>query len=90
MKFGEHLVSHVTPEWSSRYIEYEYLKELLEQAVVEAPAVTDDGDNRLREQYFREVDVSFFQVCDKELTKINTFFAEKLAELRWTNDSLRS
>ncbi|CAF3580367.1 unnamed protein product [Rotaria sordida] len=80
MKFGEHLTAHMTPEWSSQYIEYEYMKELLEQALAEAPVMVNNGDNRLRKQFFREVDVSFFQYCEKQATKISTFFAEKLAE----------
>ena len=29
MKFGEHLSSHLTPEWISQYIKYEALKEIL-------------------------------------------------------------
>uniref|UniRef100_T1JMQ6 Xenotropic and polytropic retrovirus receptor 1 n=1 Tax=Strigamia maritima TaxID=126957 RepID=T1JMQ6_STRMM len=39
--------------------------------IAEAPFVT---------RYFAKFDESFFQYCDKELAKINTFFCEKLAE----------
>ncbi|CAF3163840.1 unnamed protein product [Rotaria sp. Silwood2] len=89
MKFGEHLTAHVTPEWSSQYIEYEYMKELLEQAIAEAPVVINNVDNRLREQFFRDVDVSFFQFCEKQATKIGIFFAEKLAEALRRFESLK-
>ncbi|CAF3715503.1 unnamed protein product [Rotaria socialis] len=80
MKFGEHLAVHITPEWSSQYIEYQYMKVILEQAVVEAPDKMDNDNNMLRSQFFRDVDISFFQLCEKEAAKINTFFSEKLAE----------
>lgn len=62
MKFGEHLASHLTPEWNSQYVDYEYMKEMLELALATAPPKETNGDNRLREQYFVDVDVSFFQV----------------------------
>ena len=62
MKFGSHLSAHLTPEWSSQYIEYEYMKELLEQAIAKAPNVINNGDHVLREQFFLEADIEFFQV----------------------------
>ncbi|UJR08698.1 hypothetical protein I4U23_012956 [Adineta vaga] len=85
MKFAEHLSAHVTPEWNSQYIRYDDMKELLAQAVAKAQPFVDDSDNVLREQFFIRVDEHFFQYCEKEATKINTFFAEKLAEAlrRW-------
>ncbi|CAF1331126.1 unnamed protein product [Adineta ricciae] len=85
MKFAEHLSAHVTPEWNSQYIRYDDMKELLAQAVAKAQPFVDDSDNILREQFFFRVDEHFFQYCEKEATKINTFFAEKIAEAlrRW-------
>ncbi|CAF1138714.1 unnamed protein product [Rotaria sp. Silwood1] len=85
MKFAEHLSAHVTPEWNSQYIRYDDMKELLAQAIAKAQPFVDDSDNVLREQFFLRVDEHFFQYCEKEATKINTFFAEKLAEAirRW-------
>jgi hypothetical protein len=62
MKFGEHLLVELTPEWSSQYINYEYLKELLAQSVNEAPLSVNDGENLLRAQFFLRADESFFQV----------------------------
>ncbi|CAF3045827.1 unnamed protein product [Rotaria socialis] len=85
MKFAEHLSAHVTPEWTSQYIRYDDMKELLAQAMSKAQPFADDSDNVLREQFFYRVDEHFFPYCEKEATKINTFFAEKLAEAirRW-------
>ncbi|CAF0963545.1 unnamed protein product [Adineta steineri] len=85
MKFAEHLSAHVTPEWNSQYIRYDDMKELLAQSVAKAQPYADESDNILREQFFLRVDEHFFQYCEKESTKINTFFAEKLAEAlrRW-------
>ncbi|CAF0885084.1 unnamed protein product [Adineta ricciae] len=85
MKFAEHLSAHVTPEWNSQYIRYDEMKELLAQAVAKAQPFVDETDNVLREQFFLRVDEHFFQYCEKEASKINTFFAEKLAEAirRW-------
>jgi len=85
MKFAEHLSAHVTPEWTSQYIRYDDMKELLAQAVAKAQPFVDESENVLREQFFLRVDEHFFQYCEKEATKINTFFAEKLAEAlrRW-------
>jgi SPX domain protein involved in polyphosphate accumulation len=62
MKFGVHLLSDRTPEWNSQYIQYEYMKELLEKAVAAAPISIDDDDNSAREQYFLQVDEAFFEV----------------------------
>jgi hypothetical protein len=61
MKFGEHLLAHLTPEWTSQYINYEYMKDLLAQSVSEAPISMNDNDNLLREQFFLRADECFFQ-----------------------------
>ena len=42
------------------------------------------------QRYYAKVDESFFQTCDKELVKINTFFAEKLAEAQRKFENLKS
>ncbi len=62
MKFGEYLLAHITPEWSSQYIEYEYMKELLAQAVAKAPITINNANNALREQFFLHADMAFFHV----------------------------
>lgn len=62
MKFGEHLAARLTPEWNSQYIKYEYMKELLGRALIQAPDTMGDGDDTLRNQFFKDFDISFFQV----------------------------
>jgi len=62
MKFGIHLLTNLTPEWNSQYIQYEYMKELLDKAVAAAPISTNDDTNSAREQYFLRADEPFFQV----------------------------
>jgi hypothetical protein len=62
MKFGARLLTNLTPEWNSQYIQYEYMKELLEKTVAEAPIRLDSNDYRAREQYFLRADEPFFQV----------------------------
>ncbi|XP_076436332.1 xenotropic and polytropic retrovirus receptor 1 homolog [Babylonia areolata] len=79
MKFAEHLGAHITPEWRKQYISYETMKELLYEAQEEAPS-PEVTDQATIQRYFARFDEKFFQFCDKELAKINTFFLEKLSE----------
>ncbi|KAI6214899.1 hypothetical protein M3Y94_00322400 [Aphelenchoides besseyi] len=73
--FGEQLASHLTPEWRKQYIRYEELKAMLYQIMLEAPTDPD-----VREQYVSQADETFFAECERELTKINLFFSQKIAE----------
>ncbi|UMM22662.1 hypothetical protein L5515_003771 [Caenorhabditis briggsae] len=75
MKFGEQLASHLTPEWRKQYIDYERLKNLLYDDMMEVPA-----DDDRREEHISRLDEKFFNECDQELTKINLFFSQKIAE----------
>lgn len=52
---------------------------MLYQAVEEAPAV-ESVEEEILKRHFANFDETFFNYCDKELKKINTFYAEKLAE----------
>lgn len=52
---------------------------MLYQAVEEAPAV-DSVEEDILKRHFANFDEMFFNFCDKELKKINTFYSEKLAE----------
>ena len=79
MKFGETLATLLTPEWRTQYIEYEALKSQLYQAQEEAPSAEVVGEEILR-RYYARFDENFLVQCEKELSKINTFFSEKLAE----------
>ncbi|KAK6056561.1 SPX domain protein [Cooperia oncophora] len=75
MKFGEQLASHLTPEWRKQYIDYEALKHLLYDNMLEVPSEEDR-----REEHIAQMDEKFFNECDNELTKINLFFSQKIAE----------
>lgn len=79
MKFTEHLSAHITPEWRKQYIQYEAFKEMLYAAQDQAPSneVTDEDTVK---RYYAKFEEKFFQTCEKELAKINTFYSEKLAE----------
>jgi len=79
MKFTEHLGAHLTPEWRSQYIRYEEMKKLLYDAVDNAP-LTDGVNEEILRRHYAKHDEGFFMFCDKEVSKVNTFFAEKLAE----------
>jgi len=79
MKFAEHLGAHITPEWRKQYIQYEDMKAMLYAAMEQAPS-QEVVEEEVSQRYFASFDEKFFTFCDKELTKINTFYAEKLAE----------
>jgi hypothetical protein len=79
MKFAEHLSAHITPEWRKQYISYEEMKAMLYAAVEEAPSAELVEPEVLR-RHSANFDEHFFHYCDKELTKINTFYSEKMAE----------
>lgn len=52
---------------------------MLYQTVEEAPSAETTDAEELR-KHFANFDEQFFHYCDQELKKINTFYAEKLAE----------
>jgi len=79
MKFAEHLGAHITPEWRKQYIQYEEMKAMLYASVEQAPCA-EVVEEEVLTRYFARFDESFFTFCDKELAKINTFYAEKIAE----------
>ncbi|KAJ8383341.1 hypothetical protein AAFF_G00222010 [Aldrovandia affinis] len=79
MKFTEHLSAHITPEWRKQYIQYEAFKEMLYAAQDQAPS-TEVTDEDTVKRYYAKFEEKFFQSCEKELAKINTFYSEKLAE----------
>ncbi|XP_013403648.1 xenotropic and polytropic retrovirus receptor 1 [Lingula anatina] len=89
MKFGEHLAAHTTPEWRKQDIQYETMKEALYECVEGVPSA-EEVDPETIERYYAKFDEKFLQKCDKELKKINTFFAEKLAEAVRKYESLKA
>ena len=88
MKFAEHLLAHITPEWRRQYIVYEDMKTMLYAAVETIPTVelTDQSEvSHLVTEFIED----FLGFCEKELFKINVFYEEKLAEAKRKFDSLR-
>ncbi|XP_033105651.1 xenotropic and polytropic retrovirus receptor 1 homolog [Anneissia japonica] len=79
MKFSEHLQAHLTPEWRKQYIDYENLKEIIYKYCENVPQKEEVGEQAV-ERYTNKIEEEFFRVSDKELTKVNTFFSEKLNE----------
>uniref|UniRef100_A0A3Q3JLD7 Xenotropic and polytropic retrovirus receptor 1a n=1 Tax=Monopterus albus TaxID=43700 RepID=A0A3Q3JLD7_MONAL len=79
MKFTEHLSAHITPEWRKQYIQYEAFKEMLYAAQDQAPSIEVTDEDTVK-RYYAKFEEKFFQMCEKELAKINTFYSEKLAE----------
>ncbi|XP_060520077.1 solute carrier family 53 member 1-like isoform X2 [Cylas formicarius] len=55
------------------------MKSMLYAAVEQAPSA-EVVEPDILTRYFAKFDEQFFTYCDKELTKINTFYSEKLAE----------
>ncbi|XP_046401369.1 xenotropic and polytropic retrovirus receptor 1-like [Ischnura elegans] len=89
MRFTEHLSAHITPEWRKQYINYEEMKAMLYLAVEEAPSA-EIVEQEVVTRFFASFDENFFQYCENELTKINTFYSEKLAEATRKFASLHS
>ncbi|KAG8222648.1 hypothetical protein J437_LFUL003770 [Ladona fulva] len=89
MKFTEHLSAHITPEWRKQYINYEEMKAMLYIAVEEAPS-PEVVEPEVVTRHFANFDEHFFQYCENELTKINTFYSEKMAEATRKFASLQS
>uniref|UniRef100_A0A1B0DFK9 Uncharacterized protein n=1 Tax=Phlebotomus papatasi TaxID=29031 RepID=A0A1B0DFK9_PHLPP len=65
------------------------MKTMLYEAVEQSPSA-ELVDPDILTRYFTKFDEQFFHYCDKELTKINTFYSEKLAEATRKYSSLRS
>ena len=88
MKFAEHLLAHITPEWRRQYIVYEDMKTMLYEAVENLPTNETTGNQEIG-RLIRLFDEDFFAFCEKELFKINVFYEEKLAEAKRKFDTLR-
>ncbi|CAG2191037.1 PHO1 [Mytilus edulis] len=88
MKFAEHLGAHITPEWRKQYIQYEALKDLIYEASEQSPS-TEVADASTLQRYYARFDERFFQFCDKELSKINTFFYGKFLNAKKISEANR-
>lgn len=88
MKFAEHLLAHITPEWRRQYIVYEDMKTMLYEAVGNMPTLETTEPEEI-DRLTKAFDGDFLAFCDKELFKINVFYEEKLAEAKRKFDTLR-
>lgn len=88
MKFAEHLLAHITPEWRRQYIVYEDMKTMLYEAVENMPTLETSDPHEI-DRLTKAFDEDFLAFCEKELFKINVFYEEKLAEAKRKFDSLR-
>ncbi|XP_037625691.1 xenotropic and polytropic retrovirus receptor 1a [Sebastes umbrosus] len=89
MKFAEHLSSHITPEWRKQYLQYEAFKDMLYAAQDQAPSIEVTDEDTVK-RYYAKFEERFFQTCEKELLKINTFYSEKLAEAQRRSATLQN
>lgn len=88
MKFAEHLLAHITPEWRRQYIVYEDMKTMLYEAIENMPTL-ETADLQEIDRLTKAFDEDFLAFCEKELFKINVFYEEKLAEAKRKFDTLR-
>ena len=84
MKFAQTLATHVTPEWRTQYVDYDLMKEMLYEAVDAMPsseaAAEGEVDDKDYDAFMAKFHQEFFTYSERELTKVNTFFSEKLSE----------
>ncbi|XP_017056627.1 xenotropic and polytropic retrovirus receptor 1 [Drosophila ficusphila] len=79
MKFGKTLDTLMVPEWRYQYMNYNELKAMIKNAVERAPDGSQ-SNNAVLIAYYSDFKKLFFQTCNRELTKVNDFFAHKQAE----------
>ncbi|KAG5447196.1 Xenotropic and polytropic retrovirus receptor 1 [Clonorchis sinensis] len=79
MKFAVKLSAHLTPEWRKQYIDYDGLKEFLLTYIDKRTKELKEWDAEFI-AFLDEQDKEFFELCSASLIKVNSFFAEKLAE----------
>ncbi|XP_046401365.1 xenotropic and polytropic retrovirus receptor 1 homolog [Ischnura elegans] len=89
MKFGEYLLENISPKWKEQYLDYEGLKKLLfaednERSFlgVRKSLATSSGSST----FYND----FFHICQKELSKVDLFYSEKLAEAKRRFSELES
>lgn len=62
---------------------------MLYAAQDQAPSIEVTDDDTVK-RYYAKFEESFFQTCEKELLKINTFYSEKLAEAQRRSATLQN
>ena len=106
MKFSEHLSLQLTPEWRSKYIRYQYLKEMIYRIIPKDKVFVSSIDDalpdevdinvELEEEFFRELYTQFEQVqlfYKSQEFKLNSLLTElnhQLAELENSTNSVNN
>ncbi|XP_034482686.1 xenotropic and polytropic retrovirus receptor 1 [Drosophila innubila] len=88
MKFGKTFETHLTIEWRQQYMRYTDLKTLIRRGVDGAPSL-DVATTAQIQAYYAAFEDQFFGECQHELTRVNNFFLEKLAEARRKHGTLK-
>lgn len=68
MKFGVKFEKAKIPEWKTQYVDYDYLKELIDKVVRQMPNLPEENE--------------FTQQIEEELKRVNDFY--KRTELRFS------
>ncbi|EDW25612.1 GL26690 [Drosophila persimilis] len=89
MKFGQTLDRLMVNEWREQYVNYELLKQMIQNGVDEAPDF-EDYPLVLLNEYFDEVKHEFFTACAQEMVKVQLFFEEKLAAAQRKQTSFKA
>ncbi|QLG73030.1 hypothetical protein HG535_0E01140 [Zygotorulaspora mrakii] len=99
MKFGKFLEARELelPEYNSHFIDYKALKKLIKQLAIPlaqtspSEALTlDDLDEAVIYQRLQENKASFFFKLERELEKVNSYYVEKEADLKFVFDILKT
>lgn len=92
MKFGENLQYYATAEWRDKYIDYEKLKTLLEDAQT-GHTDTYLGDDEKEKPKFTTLktpgDETFFREIAEQLEKVNHFYNERYSKVVQTFNGLK-
>lgn len=81
MKFASKLSAHLTPEWRKQYIDYDGLKDFLLTIADKKARETKEWDAEFT-TFIDTQDSDFFYLCEVQLQKVDSFFAEKLASVK--------
>ncbi|CAH8568074.1 unnamed protein product [Dicrocoelium dendriticum] len=81
MKFASKLSAHLTPEWRKQYIDYDALKEFLLTYADKKARESKEWDAEFI-SFIDNQDKDFFYLCEVQLQKVDSFFAEKLASVK--------
>ncbi|KAH8287020.1 hypothetical protein KR054_000579 [Drosophila jambulina] len=88
MKFGKTFESHLTVEWREQYMRYGDLKHMIRRALEDAPS-SIVADEYAIQSYYRAFEERFLMECQLELTRVDSFFLEKLMEAKRKHGHLK-